>query len=273
MKITFDQTTHTYRNEENVEFTSVTKLLSRYKQPFDQQQVALKASRNKKGKWYGFKPEEIVDIWRRESERSIQLGNWYHDQREKDLLEYKSLSYNSTTLNIYPSIFDDAGNKVSTDQKLEEGVYPEFLVYLPSVGIAGQSDRITIANGKVDVLDYKTNKEIKTQSFRNYEGISQKMLYPLSHLDDCNLNHYTIQLSIYMYIILKHNPQYEPGELTLQHIIFEEDFDRDPYGYPIYLRDERTGDYIVKEVIPYTVPYLKDEVISLLEHYKSTTNG
>ena len=27
------------------------------------------------------------------------------------------------------------------------------------------------------------------------------MYNPISHLDDCNLNHYNLQLSIYMYII------------------------------------------------------------------------
>lgn len=269
MKILFDQSTHTYRTTENEEFTSVTKLLSKYKQPFDQTTVALKASRNKKGKWYGMKPEEIVDVWKKESERSVQLGNWYHNQREADILECNSITYNNSLLPVFSCSYDESGNKVATSQKLDEGVYPEFFLYLPSAGIAGQSDRVTIANGKVDILDYKTNKEIKSQSFKNYEGISQKMLYPLNHLDDCNLNHYTIQLSVYMYIILKHNPQYLPGKLTLHHIIFQEDFDKDPYGYPIYLKDDQ-GNFIVKEVIPYEVPYMKDEVMQLLQHYQLT---
>jgi hypothetical protein len=170
---------------------------------------------------------------------------------------------------VFPCTYDESGDKVATSQKLDEGVYPEFFLYLSSAGIAGQSDRITIANGKVDILDYKTNKEIKATSFKNYEGISQKMLYPLNHLDDCNLNHYAIQLSIYMYIIIKHNPQYLPGKLTLNHIIFQEDFDKDSYGYPIYLRDN-DGNFIVKEVIPYQVPYLKDEVMQLIQHYQLT---
>ena len=70
------------------------------------------------------------------------------------------------------------------------------------------------------------NKEIKTESFRNWEGISQKMLAPVSHLDDCNYNHYNLQLSIYMYIILKHNPTFKPGKLILHHIQFEEEDQR-----------------------------------------------
>jgi ATP-dependent exoDNAse (exonuclease V) beta subunit len=267
MKLIFEPQTHTYKTDQNEEYQSVTKLLSKYKQPFDAPSAALKASRNRKSKWYGMQPQDIVDVWNSESQRSIRLGNWYHDQRERDLLECKTISYKENTLTVHKCMYDDQGLKVATDQRISEGVYPEFFLYLPSAKLAGQSDRVTVSKGKVDILDYKTNKEIKTQGFKNYEGISQKMLYPLNHLDDCNLNHYTIQLSIYMYIILRHNPMYHPGELTLQHIVFEEDYDKDPYGYPVYLKDN-DGNFIIKEVIPYKVPYLKDEVHALIEHFK-----
>lgn len=267
MKLIFDPTTHTYRTEQNEEFTSVTKLISKYKQPFDQKLAAIKASRNKKGKWYGMPTEEIISVWEKESKRSIDLGNWYHDQREKDLLQCETITLGGQVLNIHPCQYDEQNRKTAPDQKLGDGVYPEFFLYLPSAGIAGQSDRVTISSGKVDILDYKTNKEIKTQGYRNYEGITQKMLYPLSHLDDCNLNHYAVQLSIYMYIILKHNPLYNPGDLTLHHVVFEEDYDKDPFGYPIYLRDVN-GEFIIKDVIPYKLPYLKREVHTLIEHFK-----
>ena len=39
------------------------------------------------------------------------------------------------------------------------------------------------------------------------------MYNPVSHLDDCNLNHYNLQLSIYAYIIKKHNPKLRVGNL------------------------------------------------------------
>lgn len=597
----FNPDTHTYVDQDNKEYLSVTKLLSKYKKPFDQDSIAQKASKNKKSKWYGMSPQDIIKVWNQESERSIKLGNWYHNQRESDLLSCSTISYENQQLQIYPCKYDERGFKTATDQRLGDGVYPEFFLYLPSAGIAGQSDRITVANGKVDILDYKglelstpiptpngfklikdiqqgdvifdgdgrkttvnavseihhnpcykitfdtgdeiicdhehkwvitqriikgkaaivsytevektteelyvdylnkeklriacisdletdhqdlpidpyvlgvwlgdgakaaglitnmipelweeiqsrgyelgddvsnggsgkaqsrtilglypklkelgllhnkhipdqyltasrkqrldllrgfmdtdgsynrlrkrcvmvtsqwwqaeglktlvaslgwkptiiksktsctnckdstevdayhvgftvkdenpflvrnqdiiprtvvesryryitsiekvdtvptkclavdspthtylatrsyikthnTNKEIKSQGFKNYEGITQKLLYPLNHLDDCNLNHYTIQLSIYMYIILKHNPLLRAGELTLQHVIFEEDYDRDPYGYPIYLTDKE-GNPIVKDVVSYKLPYLKDEVIQLINHH------
>jgi hypothetical protein len=266
MKLIFEPVTHTYKTSENEEFTSVTKLLSMYKQPFDAPVAAAKASRNMRSKWYGMQPDEIMKVWNKEGERSINLGNWYHDQRERDLLQCDTISYSNNILKVHGCLYDEEGMKTAPDQKIGDGVYPEFFLYLPSARIAGQSDRITVSGGRVDILDYK---EIKTQGFRNREGLTQKMLYPLNHLDDCNLNHYTVQLSIYMYIMLKHNPLYFPGELTLQHIVFEEDYDKDPFGYPVYLRDEE-GNFIIKEIIPYKVPYLKDEVHTLIEHFKET---
>jgi len=65
-----------------------------------------------------------------------------------------------------------------------------------------------------------------------------------------------------MYIILKHNPKLKPGDIYIHHIVFEEE-GKDEYGYPI-TKYSIEGDPIVKEVIPLKVPYLKDEVISII---------
>lgn len=48
------------------------------------------------------------------------------------------------------------------------------------------------------IVDYKSNKEIK---FKPYKG--QKMTGVLSHLDDCNYIHYSLQLNGYQYILEK----------------------------------------------------------------------
>ena len=46
---------------------------------------------------------------------------------------------------------------------------------------------------------------------------------------------------------------------------FEEDY-KDDHGMPVYKKDDN-GNFIVAEVIPIEVPYLKKEVMTLLEHY------
>ena len=65
-----------------------------------------------------------------------------------------------------------------------------------------------------------------------------------------------------MYIILKHNPKLKAGKLTIQHVSFEKEKD-DEYGYPINKYDSN-GEPIIKEIKMYHLPYLKDEVRSLI---------
>ena len=173
-------------------------------------------------------------------------------------------------VNFANIIIKDNGLKYAPNQKLDPGIYPEHMVYLKSAGICGQSDLVEVVNGKVTVIDYKTNKEIKMNSYKDWEGISQKMQFPLSHIEDCNFNHYALQLSIYMYIIIKHNPKLRPGNMFIHHVQFEEE-SKDEYGYPIH-KYTLDGDPVVKELVQIPVPYLKDEVISLIHYLHDNRN-
>lgn len=267
MSIIFKAEKHEYISieEEGIAWTSVTSIISKFKKPFDAETISVKSSKNKKSKWYGMTPEEIRTAWKAEAKRATDLGTWYHNQREQDLCNLETIEREGVSVPIFKPI-EVEGVKYAPKQKLAEGVYPEHMVYLKSAGLCGQSDLVEVVNGKVNITDYKTNKEIKMEAFTNWEGITQKMFAPVSHLDDCNLNHYTLQLSIYMYIILKHNPKLKPGKLTIHHILFEE-AGRDKFDNPITALDVN-GDPIVKEVVTYDLPYLKSEVISIINTLK-----
>jgi len=78
--------------------------------------------------------------------------------------------------------------------------------------------------------------------------------------------HYTLQMSIYMYIILKHNPRLKPGKMVLQHVVFERE-GLDQFGYPI-IKYSDNGDPVIKDIISYTVPYLKEEVLTMINWLK-----
>ena len=54
--------------------------------------------------------------------------------------------------------------------------------------------------------------------------------------------------------------------MEIHHIKFEKEGD-DEHGYPITKYDQE-GNPIVKEVVPYTIPYLKKEVISIINYLK-----
>lgn len=262
---------HTYISilEEDINWTSVTSFISKFKQPFDSENIAIKSSKNKKSKWYGMDPEDIKQAWKSESKRAIDLGTWYHNCRETDICSLTMIERHGEEIPVIKPIYEN-GVKIAPDQKLANGIYPEHMVYLKSAGLCGQSDLVEVINNQVFVTDYKTNKEIKTAGYTNWEGVTQRMMPPLSHLDDCNLNHYTIQLSLYMYIILKHNPRLKSGGLTIHHILFEE-VGKDKYDNPITALDTN-GDPIVKDVVQYNLPYLKQEIISLMHWLEDNRN-
>jgi hypothetical protein len=268
MELIFKADTHKYESvsDPDKKWISTTKMVSFFKEPFDKDAVAERSSKNKKSKWYGMDPEKIKSIWSAETNRAVTLGSWYHDQREKELLACDTLQRNGIDLPIVKPIEQD-GVKHSPSQKLVPGVYPEHLVYLKSARICGQADRIEVVGDAVNVYDYKTNKEIKSEGYTNWEGITKMMLPPLNNIEDCNLMHYALQLSIYMYIILKHNHNLKPGIMEIHHVTFELEGE-DENGYPLVKKDHE-GNPIVKEVVPYKVPYLKKEVNAMIKHLKT----
>jgi len=267
MAIIFKEDGHTYESidQDKIDWLSVTSLVGKFKPKFDRDGQAKKSSKNKRSKWYGMTPKEIIAAWDGETERAIKLGNWYHDQRESDMLDFKTIERSGVEVPIIKPLKDSNGIKIAPNQKLDNGLYPEHLVYLKSAGICGQADVVEVVNGVVNINDYKTNKEIREKGFTNWEGISKKLYNPISHLDDCNLNHYNLQLSIYAYIIKKHNPKLKVGKLTLQHVKFVK-LGEDEYGYPI--NEHIAGEPVIENIKIYKLPYLKDEVRSIMNWLK-----
>lgn len=269
MSVIFRAQNHSYESldpAETIKWISVTKFVGMFKQPFDPVAQSIKSSQNKRSKWYGMPPEDIQKHWADSGERGVNTGSAYHDERESDLLDLDTIQRRGVNVPIVKPIMID-GIKHAPVQRLTDGIYPEHFIYLKSAGICGQSDRVEVVEGIIDVIDYKTNKEIKKTSFVNWEGKSQKMLGPCAHLDDCNFIHYALQLSCYLYMMLKHNPLYKPGKLVLHHIVFEK-LSEDKFGNPIYKLDHQKHP-IVKEVIPYEVPYLKSEVRSMIDYLQA----
>jgi len=265
MSIIFNAEEHSYKSidtDENIKWISVTTLISKFKKPFDAVKVAKKVSKKKNSKWFGMTPAKIQEIWNNESLRAMSLGTFYHNQREADICSLSSMEREGFNIPVFVPQESKDGVKTAPHQKLDPGVYPEHMVYLKSAGICGQADLVEVLDGRVNIIDYKTNKEIKTESFRNWEGKSERLDTPLTHMDDCNFSHYSLQLSIYMYIIIKHNPKLKPGNIHIHHVRFEEE-SKDEHGYPI-TKYTAEGDPVIKEVIQMPIDYLKDEVISIV---------
>jgi len=256
---------HKYSNvddNDDFEWVSVTKLVHQFVEPFDAPKMAVHCSKGKNPKYRGKDPKDILAMWDKESNRSTMLGSWYHNQREKDMLQFKTITRDGIELPIIPTKVE-TGVKYAPEQKVGPGIYPEHFVYLRSASICGQADRVEVVGDRLDIYDFKTNKEIKMKGYQFYDGTRKKMLGPVRHLDDCEFNHYALQLSIYMYVIWKHNYHLKPGKIQIHHVEFEVER-LDENGFPIHALDA-AGDPIIKKVNRIDLPYMKKEVIAMLK--------
>ena len=258
---------HIYENvdENDFQWVSVTKLVHQFVEKFDAPLVAEKCSKGKNPKYKGKTQKEILDLWDKESKRSTDLGTWYHNQRESDMLNCNTITRDGIELPIISPLIDNKV-KFAPEQAITEGIYPEHLVYLKSASICGQADRVEIVGDRIDVYDYKTNKEIKMKGYKFWDGTRKMMLGPVKHLEDCEINHYSLQLSIYMFIINKHNFNLNVGKIQIQHVEFEIDH-IDKNNFPVHALDA-SGEPIIAKINRFDLPYLKKEVIAMLKWLK-----
>nr|DAF44274.1 MAG TPA: Exonuclease V [Podoviridae sp. ct8Lf7] len=189
--------------------------------------------------------QTILDMWDEENRNSCERGTRIHADLENSFYKKKK--------DIDLSKYQIGGKfeciKDHNNLDLENGIYPEYLISRVSedgkLRIAGQIDLLVKKGNKIIIGDWKTNKKIETKSFFDSKNKSSvKMKYPLNNLDDCNFNHYCLQLSTYAWMIQKLNPEFEIEDLVLVHF-------------------DHTDNMAV-----YHLPYLKDEVIKMLSFYK-----
>lgn len=266
MSVLFKESDHSYTSigEEKIKWTSVTTFGGLFKSKFDEVEVSKRVSKKKTSIWYGIPHEKICTIWKKERDRSTDLGTWYHKKKEDWYHSQETVLVDGIHLKVFIHKSNPDGSKEAPNQKLVDGIYVEHFTYLKSVGICGQSDRVEVINNTVNIYDYKTNKEIKTQGYSDWQGTTSKMQPPINHLDDCNLIHYAIQLSLYMYMILKHNPLLKPGKMIIEHVVFKV-CSVDEFGYPEICLDEN-NEPVIEKVVLYEVKYFKKEVLDLIKY-------
>lgn len=270
MNIVFTEIDHKYKLlETGDEYISVTTLVKVFCSVFEKEKRAISSSKNRKSKWYGIEPKEIEKQWDRISEESIKTGKWWHLRMEESVTKFSHIVKDGRELGVFKTDVRE-GIKYSTNQRLSNNsIYPEHLVYLDSVKLSGQSDVVEVIDNVLYIRDFKTNREIKRVGFTNWEGITKKLLKPLYHLDDCELNLYSLQLSLYAYMILRHNPNLTLGKLTIEHVKFVET-GKDEYGYPLLLIEN--NEPVIDTIELVECRYMKSEVQTLIEWLKKPGN-
>lgn len=243
----------------DVKWTSATGLVSKFENKFDEESQSVYSSKSRSSKWYMMDPEEIRKVWKDENTRAVTEGSLYHKWREDNVFSKSSFDFMGKSLPIVKCKEDGEFKYAYDISSLSEGVFPELIIYDEEDFTCGQTDKMIIVNNSLYVDDFKTNKEIKFRGFND-----AMMINGLEHIPDSNYWHYALQLSFYARKMLKKNPHLSLGQLTIDHVIFEEK-GKCKYGYPITRRDEN-GIPIVKDIVKYRLPYLPKEV-DLMTNY------
>ncbi len=207
-KVIFEPIYHTYTHKETKEqFISVSKKIGKFKPKFDEFGHIVAAVARKENKTVA----EVKQEWKEKADISIVRGNNIHNFLEALINDFElPLEDNSEeTLHNLAEALEVYNSFVTT---LEGKLLTEVLVYDEELKLAGQSDLLEVLeDGSINLYDWKSNKSIELETKYN-----TKMLGALSHLDDCNYIHYTLQLNSYRMMLEKKG--YKVNKLTLIHI-------------------------------------------------------
>ncbi len=137
--------------------------------------------------------EQVKQAWKEKGEEAAKTGTRMH--------KYIELFFNGmedTTVDGIDAEILMFKNWLCALDKKYCPFRTEYVIYDEELGIAGTIDMLFKMEGNhVAIFDWKRSKEIK---YRNkYERANS----PLTHLEDCNYNHYCLQLNLYKYLLEK----------------------------------------------------------------------
>lgn len=246
----FDSANHSYRNENEEFYLSATAFIKKFHKPFERDKMAAKTAKKQKKTI-----EEVIAEWERIGQEAVKKGISFHKVKEDELMGQTTIVVNDIEYTVYPATFEQ-DVKIETRKHLDPGVYPELIVWSDRYKIAGQADYVEVTkDNKINIRDYKTSKEIKLSGWEKWDGTREKMFFPLNHLDDCNFNHYCLQLNLYAFLIKQHNRHLDIGSMFIEHIKGE--------------YNPETDSFKLVEIIPYEIPDLQKDVKVTLEFYKN----
>lgn len=224
---------------------SVTSFIHEYCNEFNELEMAEKtAIKNDKS------VEQVLDEWHYKRDFSCTKGTNGHNYAQSLWSKNKFVPIdfaednkenNETFWGVVRKICRQADNFYDDYKGQFEHLIDELPVGSSEFDIASCIDHLFYnkLTGRLALIDYKTNSYLDGY---NREPFKKAMKVPLHKLNDDALHHYYLQLSIYKYLIEKYTP-----------LKVEEMF--------IVYMSENVENYEIIEI-----PYLKEEVIKILEN-------
>jgi len=217
---------HSYTDKENNKYISVSQLIHKYEIPFDKTGIILAMCAKREG----VSQEVLKKRWDDKRDLSCFYGSSVHAEIEH-FINTKKIRKSD-----HKEIVTNFKNDVYPTFKYP--VFSEVLVYSKDLLVSGLSDFVEYNKDKneIRICDLKTNESLTKKAYN-------KLLYPLNHLKNDAITRYSLQLSLYSYL------------LSLQGFSVNENlniFWVNPVNKKI-------------EIIP--IKYMKKDIMAMLEHY------
>jgi len=225
----FDEENHVYtRNDE--EYTSVTTFIDEFFPGFDAEAIAEEKAYSY-GKYSDKSKEEILDMWQQKADD----GTAVHEEIE-EWLKYRKQNWGKAAKKSYDNeVKTDCDNKKTTQginywiETIKENyfihdVWPELQVYHDDYKLAGTIDvgfkhnsKGETAKRQVSLIDWKTNKGIYKTPYNDGDTGTHAIT---QSIPDSNWHHYSLQLSLYAYIL---EDQFDQNIYKLQLVHLKQD--------------------------------------------------
>lgn len=202
-KVKYFDEPHEYHVDSKIKLVSATTLLHKYVEPFDEEYWS-----NYKAQQYNLHSYEVKRAWKFLNLKGTFKGSIIHDYTENLFLN-KVFKYPKDDI-IKLFGFDPIINEYNITKNHVDNFYrdslnklipikTELVVYDTEALIGGMVDMLfyNVKKNEFQIWDWKTNKDFTFKSER-------KMTGELYLLDDCDLEMYSLQLSMYKYIIEKY---------------------------------------------------------------------
>jgi len=190
--ITLIEDIHKYelKDDPEFEFTSCTTFAKYFFEPFDKIGIANNLAGSHQ-RYMDKSPQEIVEQW----DESAVEGTLVHAEVEKFIKENEEPTHPKSKI----------AAKWIKEHLIEIDryeIFSEVIVYSKEIALAGTIDLLIYdkLTKTYKIVDWKTNKRIDTTSYNNKTGNHKTT----AHLMDCKFIHYSIQLSLYRYILEKY---------------------------------------------------------------------
>lgn len=193
-KLDFQEKSHTYKiKESDEELKSITKLIHEQFKIFDKDKIIFNIIKSKKYmsdptyKYYKKTHKEISESWDKTRDEGTNvhriIENYFLNKEEDDIKDKYQKEYEQFKLFLQ-------------DHPDFEIYRTEWKIYDEEFKIAGTIDAIFKDNDKFIIIDWKRIKDI-TPTNKYQKSLT------INYLDDCNFNHYSLQLNFYKYILEK----------------------------------------------------------------------